>query len=532
MAGKWPVWNEHSRHCVNFTIGEFSLVVKREEIMRRYPASREYAPTMVANGSRRHPLHSHYRRIHRNPDVDFDDLLEGGGAVSSPVEVISAEEVAVVPAAGGKRGRKPMSASAKARAKADREARAAAAPASKSKKKVSASKAAENAILEAVRKAIAKATGSAGAGKAVHVRAPTLKIQYVGGHSASSKSASAKKAASADKREYKISASNAAKRAEALKAYRALSPSAKQARKEAKARGEKLPALVANPFHRMYANGKLSPSKLEARRAAAAAAGKSLGRPKMSESAKARAKAAREAGGGKKSASSKSASSRNYGPYKISLLKNPVTDFEIGGVKVVPALAGAAGTVALSQLIRNLPFVANMQPGLVKDLLPAAITVAAGAAGLYYAEKNSGSGMLKDLSKDIVVYGMFVGLNDVVGSKIRDMVDNLKAKPAATLPAAAATTSGGAFFNGGGWVEAPMPQLEGYHMSGGESGYPPAFALTGGEGYFVPSGLALNGYHMAGDANSAATAAAITALNGGAFREQAIGGIDLSGYQD
>ena len=172
-----------------------------------------------------------------------------------------------------------------------------------------------------------------------------------------------------------------------------------------------------------------------------------------------------------------------------------------------------------------------MQPGLLKDLLPAAVTVAVGAAGLYYAEKNNANGMLKDLSKDLAAYGMFLGLNDAVGSKIRDMVDNLKKPAAPTLPTTT-PVAGGAFFAGGGWAGAPMPQLEGYHMSGANSGYPPAFAMNGGEGYFVPSGLALNGYHMAGDANSAATAAAITALNGGQHRGSTVGGIDLDGFQD
>jgi hypothetical protein len=385
-----------------------------------------------------------------------------------------------------------MSASAKSRAAAARKAGSQpskSVKASKSKKKLSASKAAEHILLEAVRKAIAKASPKAAKKAAsAKIHAPTLKIQYVGGHHAASKS---KKAAS-------VKAAVVA--ASAKKARKPMSASKKAAAVErmAKARAAKA-ALVSNP----------------------------RGRPKMSESAKARAAAARAAGKVSHSKSKRSASAKLFGGYKISLLKNPVTDFEIGGVKVVPALAGAAGAVALSQLIRNLPFVANMQAGIVKDLLPAAATVAVGAAGLYYAEKNKSSAMLKDLSKDIAAYGMFLGLNDVVGAKIRDMVDNLKSKPAS--PAAVA---GGAFFNGGGWASAPMPQLEGYHMSGGESGYPPAFALTGGEGYFVPSGLALNGYHMSGDANSAATAAAITALNGGAFREQAIGGIDLNGYQD
>lgn len=476
--------------------------------MRRYPASREYAPTMVANGSKRHPLHSHYRRIHRNGD-DADDVESYLAAEEGPSGAAVEEVTISVPSSSGKKtgkkGRPAMSPSAKARAKEKREAeKAAGGTEEKKKRKLTSKQAAEKAVIEAFRKALAKAGGAApskSSRAAGHI--PAIKIQYVGGGESGST------------RTYTPSQRKAI--GERLKAGKA-----------AKKAGA---TVTANPF-RLFANGRgrkpLSESEKNRRanlsksqKKAEAAARKEAREAKlaaMTPSARAAAEKRRAAAAGKK-----------IGPYKISILKNPVTDFEIGGVKVVPALAGAAGAVALSQLVRNLPFVANMQAGIVKDLLPAATVVAAGVAGLYYADKNKNSGMLKDLSKDMTAFGMFLGLNDVVGSKIRDMVDNLKGKPAA-VPAAGGT-SGGAFFNGGGWMD--TEQLSGYHMSGSsESGYPPAFALTGGEGYFVPSGLALNGYHLAGDANSAATAAAITALNGGQYRESAIGGIDLNGYQD
>ena len=486
--------------------------------MRKYPGSTDYAPTMVANGSKRHPLHSHYSRIHRNPgddDFDLSDLASSAeiSAIAEEIAEAKAEEKAeaVAEAVAEAKTRKKMTETNKLRNAAKRAAEKLA-PADKPpvSKKLSASKQAEHAILEAVRKAIARATGHVpGHGGAAH--APTLKIQYVGGGSSSKKAASVRAATAAtpaktEKRKNKPMSQS--KRAAAV--VRGQNLAAAKAAKLATDKAAKA-AIVANPRPK----GAMSQSKkalFNAKRLATIAAG---GRPKTVNSK-----------------SKKSASSKLFNGYKISLLKNPLTDFQIGGVKVVPALAGAAGAVALSQLVRNLSFVENMQPGLLKDLLPAAVTVAVGAAGLYYAEKNNANGMLKDLSKDLAAYGMFLGLNDAVGSKIRDMVDNLKKPAAPTLPTTTTQVAGGAFFAGGGWVGAPMPQLEGYHMSGANSGYPPAFAMNGGEGYFVPSGLALNGYHMAGDANSAATAAAITALNGGQHRGSTVGGIDLDGFQD
>ena len=147
---------------------------------------------------------------------------------------------------------------------------------------------------------------------------------------------------------------------------------------------------------------------------------------------------------------------------------------------------------------------------------------------------------------------VFVGLNDVAGSRINKMIDNLKSKvssatPAATVtqtPAATVTQTattagmrggmfssmnGGGMFssmNGGGWSS----ELQGSFQRG-NSGSPPAFQLTGESGYFPDEALGLNGYHMSGNANSASTAAAITSLNGGAFRGN-LAGLDMSDYAD
>lgn len=439
---------------------------------------------MVANGSRRHPLHSHYSRIHSNPE-EYD--VFGGGAVAegkkkksggkkaAPAQVV----VVAAEAAPAKKGRTKLSDSErKRRAKAAAEKRRAAGPSEKQR----------------LRKQLTETLSS------------LLKV-------AAGKKKAAKQMTEAEKAAEKLKKEEAKNKKQ--KTVKDLREKLKAANALVKARTH-FPSLKIKPE---FASA-IVPRKKK---------GEVAKNPKqpLSESEKARRAEARKANA--------AANTHKVGPYKISLLKNPVTDFEIGGVKVVPALAGAAGAIALSQLVRNLPFVANMQPGIVRDILPGAVTVAAGVAGLYYAKKNASSGMLKDLSEDLAAYGMFVGLNDAVGAKIHDMVDNVKKKPAAA-PAAAAPANGmhgGAFMNGGGWVGGvDTSALSGYHMSGPSAGYPPAFSLDGGEGYFVPSNLALNGYHMSGDANSAATAAAITALNGGAFREQAIGGIDMSDYQD
>jgi hypothetical protein len=458
--------------------------------MKQYLSGKDYAPTMVANGSKRHPLRSHYSRLHSNPEdieVDLDDIGDAAPAKTASVKV------------AGKKGRKKMSDSAKARAKAERSAGKT--PRAASEKKVS--EAAE------IRKQISEMLGK------LVKSAKTPKEKQ---------SESAKAAKEAKKAKQAQVVADLKDKIKALRETKGLTLP------------KRFPALKVQPDLQQLM--ELLKEK-KANKAPASAGG--AGRKKMSDSAKARAKAerdarspstvaalkaARAAGKGLKKNPGNKPSPTSIGPYKITLLKNPITDFEIGGVKVLPAVAGAAGAVALIQ----------MKEGYLKRVLPGAVTVALGAAGLYFADKNKSAGMLKDLSKDIAAFGMFAAVNGAVGVTINESVNKLMA-PSTPSPAPTPKLNGGAHFselNGGGWAGQEVPQLNGYHMSGANSGYPEPFSMNGETGYFVPSQLALNGlngYHMSGDANSAATAAAISALNGGRFAEP-IGGHDLNGYQD
>lgn len=442
--------------------------------MKKFPSGGSHSPTMVANGSKRHPLHGHYSRLHRNPEEEALDLED---------------IVTVAPKAKGKKGRPALSASEKAR---------------RAEGKKSTPKATrEKSEAAKIRSEVVKLLGQ---------------LQAASKTPAKKASESAKAAAKARKEAAKAKAADrVAKLKEQLK--------------EAREKGaQKVPKHL--PGLRIQPDLMEAIALAAAKKAAKASSGeKKSGGRKWTASQKAKAAATRAA---KKSALVSNpgkrapAESTKVGPYKITLLKNPLTDFSIGGVKVVPALAGAAGAIALIQLVSNLPWVAQMQEGVVKRVLPGAAAVVAGAVGLHFADKSKNSGMLKDMSKDLTAFGLFSALNGAAGATITELVDKVKSQPAAittTTPAPAAT-KGGAFMSGGGWNP-----LNGYHLQGKDSGYPKAF-LNGETGYFPDSNLALNGYHLAGDANSAQTAAAITALNGGAFKNSPMGGIDMSGFQD
>ena len=464
--------------------------------MKSYLSGKDYAPTMVANGSKRHPLRSHYSRLHSNPEdieVDLDDM---GDAVAVSSKSVKAEKVK------GQRGRKPMSDSAKARAKAERDAGKS--PKSSSTKKVS--EAAQ------IRRQIAEMLGNL-------VKASKTPV--------AEKSESAKKAKEERKAKEKKKVDGLKAKIKELREVKGLTLP------------KRFPALKIQPdLEELMA---LLKAKKSAAKVSSGEGGR--GRKPMSASAKARAKAERDARSASTVAALKAARKAKLkknpgaepskvGPYKITLLKNPITDFEIGGVKVLPAVAGAAGAVALIQLVSNIPFVAKMEEGYLKRILPGAVTVALGAAGLYFADKNKSAGMLKDLSKDIAAFGMFAAVNGAVGVTINESVNKLMAPSAPAAP----KLNGGAHFSelsGGGWAGQEVPQLDGYHMSGANSGYPAPFSMNGETGYFVPANLGLNGYHMSGDANSAATAAALSVLNGGMASHAApLGGHDLNGYQD
>lgn len=252
--------------------------------------------------------------------------------------------------------------------------------------------------------------------------------------------------------------------------------------------------------------------------------------------------------------------STKIGPYKLTLLKNPITDFKIAGVKVVPAVAGTIGTVALSQFIKNLTWVSDMDPGVLKNIIPSAVTVAIGALAYGYCKKNN-QPLFAEMAESVVSFGLAFGVNEVVEAKVAELVGKIKmpAKsevkkadvvkpvvpsslpPPVVAPGAAGLGSGrfmrqrGAV-NGGAWgdsVPAPVPTsgLNGFISrplgSASAPGYAP-FQLQGGEG---SSGYPDFQDQLAMYANSAETARSL--MNGGAFHKEVKPvGHDLSGFAD
>lgn len=221
------------------------------------------------------------------------------------------------------------------------------------------------------------------------------------------------------------------------------------------------------------------------------------------------------------------------GPYLLSLVRNPVTDFSIGGVKVLPASAAAAGVIALSHLVRNLPFVSEMKDGYVKSLAPSAVILGGAAALAWYSEKN-GHSFGKDLSRDMATFGLLFAVNDIVGNAITNQVDKFR-EPSAAAPALPAPAAAAAGFHGGRFTSQPnmtggawggAEALNGYITRGKSAGYPP---MTG-SGY--PPAIEYS-TEMMGNANGVNTAASIATMQGGRFGKQpALAGIDLGTFAD
>ncbi len=221
------------------------------------------------------------------------------------------------------------------------------------------------------------------------------------------------------------------------------------------------------------------------------------------------------------------------GPYLLSLVRNPVTDFSIGGVKVLPASAAAAGVIALSHLVRNLPFVSEMKDGYAKSLAPSAVILGGAAALAWYSEKN-GHTFGKELSRDMATFGLLFAVNDIVGNAITNQVDKFR-EPSAAAPALPATAPAAAGFSGGRFTSQPnmtggawggAEALNGYITRGKSAGYPP---MTG-SGY--PPAIEYS-TEMMGNANGVNTAASIATMQGGRFGKQpALAGIDLGTFAD
>lgn len=237
------------------------------------------------------------------------------------------------------------------------------------------------------------------------------------------------------------------------------------------------------------------------------------------------------------------------GPYKFTLLKNPVVDFEIGGIKVVPALVGIAGTSLLTQIVGMIPQYKSMdeKTAWYKPLIPGAVAVAVAALAYSYAKKkNHKLGM--QVASDIAAFGMYSAGSGLIGDQVKKLVD-MVASPATPAPAPTPAASqkgmnGGRYeeltalsgmgnyfqmpnLTGGVWAnELPQPsQLNGYVINGSQAGYPQAF-LTGGLEVGKASGYAP--VSMYGGADS--TALKAIALAGGQQRH--LQGHSMSDYAD
>ena len=257
--------------------------------------------------------------------------------------------------------------------------------------------------------------------------------------------------------------------------------------------------------------------------------------------------------------------SKVIGPYEVTLLRNPVTEFSIGPIKPLPVAAGMFGSIAFGSLISQMSYIDSMQTGTLKEIAPGGLTAALGAAGHFLCKHFEHVGFLKDISDAMFVTGLFMAATDTVGTPIKDMVKKLvNGTPATnkdntttstvTQPTtstvtqqaiAPPSTKGGAF------------SLEGY-MQRNPIGHGYPQGISGHEGYLVPDDLRMNGYQVrdhASGANSAELAHRLAmnggdnsaelahslAMNGGSFNKMDGGafnmsggafGMDLSGYAD
>lgn len=228
--------------------------------------------------------------------------------------------------------------------------------------------------------------------------------------------------------------------------------------------------------------------------------------------------------------------SHKVGGYSITLLKNPVVDFEIGGVKVLPALAAAGGTIALSQFVKNLPFISDMEDGYVKTVAPAVTVLAGAVAVAHFWSENK---LAKEIARDMATFGILLGVSDLAGSWIHSQVDKLRKSetttPQTTTPQTTTpeTTqngfSGGRFqkLDGGAWKG--MSSLDGYVSRNSSSGYPPV--MSGSSGY--PQPIDRSSELFGSGADGTRTASEISQMNGGRFSSQVpLGGHDMSGFAD
>lgn len=412
-------------------------------------AKTTYAPTMVANGKNRmkhNPLHGKYRR---NPDDDFGGF---GGSESA---------VAEKPAKAGKVGRPKLSASQKARNAAAKKA-AAGTGGQRGRKPMTASQ-----------KAAAKAARAAAGPKPLSLASHITKLVHEAikeAKVAAKTGVTAKKSGDPAKTAAQAAAHQAKKEAAKAKVQKL--------RDELKEAKSKL-SVATKSHHIPSLKISVATPKFEKKpRAAAKEGAGKRGRKPMSASAKARAAEERAAKKGALVQNPKGSGtprpSTAIGPYTMTLLKNPAMDFEVAGIKVVPAAAGAVGAVALNQFVRNLSFVADMKPSTWKTVIPSAVTVVLSALGYNYAKKN-GHEFAAQVCSDVAAFGIAFGINDAVGQQITEMVDKLKKSPAGGTE----TKTNGSL--GGSQRRFAAPQIHGsiigkdladQRLTGETSGYP------------------------------------------------------------
>jgi len=219
------------------------------------------------------------------------------------------------------------------------------------------------------------------------------------------------------------------------------------------------------------------------------------------------------------------------GPYTLTLLKNPVMDLEIAGVKAVPTLVGTAGTLTLEKLaskgLSYVPMYRDMKDSPAKTLVPTLGVMLTSAALHWYAKKNSMK-MLEDASSAMFGFSFVLGSSRIVDQYVAKAVDAItpastpSAQTAAVVSSTPATGTKGGMFAGGQFVEGRSmnggafrsPSMAGYLARSESSGYPTP-QLAGSTGY-----PPVNMSGRAG-ADSASIARKLSSeLSGGAFRQR------------
>jgi hypothetical protein len=195
--------------------------------------------------------------------------------------------------------------------------------------------------------------------------------------------------------------------------------------------------------------------------------------------------------------------STNFGPYKFTLLKNPIVDFEVGGIKVLPALAGVAGTSLLTSLVGLVPQYKEMvnKKEWYANIIPGAVAIAVAAFGYSYAKKKNNK-LAMQICSDIAAFGIYSAASGVMQEQVDKLVNSVTGPSVATTLTPATVTAppaqkgmaGGQFFEmpaltGGAWMNqdqanqaARAEQMNGYLLKGQQTGYPSAF-MTGSSGY-------------------------------------------------